>query len=62
MGGLGGKVAIIGTGTLKVGENGHQSLSDMILCRDVTTTMIYTHVLNRGPAAVRSPADRMFGP
>jgi site-specific recombinase XerC len=30
--------------------------------RDVTTTMIYTHVLNRRPAAVRSPADRMFGP
>ena len=28
--------------------------------RDVSTTMIYTHVLNRGPAAVRSPADRMF--
>src|SRR5947207_3873575 len=25
--------------------------------RDVTTTMIYTHVLNRGPGAVRSPAD-----
>jgi len=24
--------------------------------------MIYTHVLNRGPAAVRSPADRMFAP
>lgn len=22
----------------------------------------YTHVLNRGPAAVRSPADRMFAP
>jgi site-specific recombinase XerD len=29
--------------------------------RDVATTMIYTHVLNRGPAAVRSPADRMLG-
>lgn len=29
--------------------------------RDVSTAMIYTHVLNRGPAAVRSPADRMFG-
>jgi len=28
--------------------------------RNVSTTMIYTHVLNRGPAAVRSPADRMF--
>jgi hypothetical protein len=25
--------------------------------RDVRTTMIYTHVLNRGPAAVRSPTD-----
>jgi hypothetical protein len=24
--------------------------------------MIYTHVLNRGPAAVRSPADRLFIP
>ena len=29
--------------------------------RDVSTTMIYTHVLNRGPAGVRSPADRMLG-
>jgi len=27
--------------------------------RDVSTTMIYTHVLNRGAAAVRSPADRL---
>ena len=25
--------------------------------RDVSTTMIYTHVLNRGPLGVRSPAD-----
>ncbi|NTU50134.1 MAG: tyrosine-type recombinase/integrase [Desulfobulbaceae bacterium] len=24
---------------------------------DVRTTMIYTHVLNRGPSGVRSPAD-----
>jgi hypothetical protein len=28
----------------------------------VSTTMIYTHVLNRGPAAVRSPADRILSP
>jgi len=28
--------------------------------QDVSTTMIYTHVLNRGPAGVQSPADRMF--
>ena len=28
--------------------------------KDVSTTMIYTHVLNRGPAAVRSPVDRLL--
>jgi site-specific recombinase XerD len=27
--------------------------------RDVKTTMIYTHVLNRGPLAVRIPADSL---
>jgi hypothetical protein len=26
--------------------------------RDLATTQIYTHVLNRGPAAVQSPAAR----
>ena len=26
---------------------------------DVSTTMIYTHVLNRGPAGVVSPLDRL---
>jgi DNA-binding response OmpR family regulator len=26
---------------------------------DVSTTMIYTHVLNRGGLGVRSPADRL---
>ena len=30
--------------------------------RNVSTTMIYTHVRNRGPAGVRSPADRMLAP
>ena len=29
--------------------------------RDVTTTMIYTHVLNRGGRGVQSPADRVLG-
>ena len=29
--------------------------------RDVATTRIYTHVLNRGPAGVESPADRLLG-
>jgi len=26
------------------------------------STQIYTHVLNRGPAGVTSPADRVLGP
>lgn len=30
--------------------------------RDVKTTMINTHVLNRGPAGVQNPADRMTAP
>jgi acetyl-CoA C-acetyltransferase len=30
MDGLGGKVAMIGTGTIKFGENFHQSLTDMV--------------------------------
>jgi integron integrase len=45
-------------------EDGHdiRTVQELLGHRDVATTMIYTQVLNRGPAAVRSPADRMFPP
>ena len=32
-----------------------------LLGKDVRTTMIYTHVLNRGSRGVRSPADGLLG-
>ncbi len=37
-------------------------MKELLLYNDATTTMIYTHVLNRGASGVRSPLDAVASP
>jgi site-specific recombinase XerD len=38
-----------------------RTIQELLGHKDVATTMISTHVLNRGPAGVRSPVDQLLG-
>jgi site-specific recombinase XerD len=47
----------LATPLLEAGSN-IRTVQELLGDRDVSTTMLYTHVLNRGGLGVRSPLDQ----
>jgi hypothetical protein len=53
--------AVLGVHVSQSLEDGYdlRTVQELLGRKDVKTTMVYTHVLNRGPQGVRSPVDAL---